>query len=193
MECSALNGTSISYHPSPKAQGSLRKKELKDRLDPEVAGHHKVFQAVGHLHIWTHSNCDSMHKICSSSSQTKPWHGEGNGHEAPPQIKELLAYDSCWEGKSQSLRVWPLVGLSYSQVGSIFKSIWETQFGLDGEKKWTWMWWVHRWRWTWKVWGEWKYDQNKKYDDSPNQEAANQRYYSEFHTMISILLTKLQN
>lgn len=27
--------------------------------------------------IWTHRDCDSMHKICTSSNQTKSQHGEG--------------------------------------------------------------------------------------------------------------------
>lgn len=32
---------------------------------------------IGQMHKWTHRDCDHMHKTCTSSTQTKYQHGEG--------------------------------------------------------------------------------------------------------------------
>lgn len=57
----------------------------------------------GQLHI-SHSDCGSMHKTGSCSSQTRSWHDKGDLARSHPPDKELVI-DSCWKTESQFLLV----------------------------------------------------------------------------------------
>lgn len=52
---------------------------------------------IGQLHIWTHSVYDSMHSICTNSSNTNPSMVREGGHEILPLTKELLTTGICVE------------------------------------------------------------------------------------------------
>lgn len=52
------------------------------------------------MHTWTLRNYDSIHRACTSPSQTKipTWRKE-SGHKLSPLIKKLFAIDWCLLGK----------------------------------------------------------------------------------------------
>lgn len=120
----ALNETSISYLLFLKDHFRWDRKILRARCGqcfPDIAGN---------LYIWTHRYCDSLHKTCAGSSQTKPQQGRG-WYKGPPLDEELLAIDSCSERHSLfSLRV-------ESQVGLPRSSWWSNNQEYMGSTNWT--------------------------------------------------------
>lgn len=102
--CSAL--TETSFPPNPQ--------RFRDHWERDARKSHRqwlsavekyLLDMAETLHIWTPSSCDSMHWICTRSSQPKP---------LPRQ--ELLAPDGCRKGQSQfSSGIWPLRGYSSSR------------------------------------------------------------------------------
>lgn len=42
-----------------------------------------LLDTARHLHIWTHSGCDSMHRTCADPCQTKSQHGTGSWAQIP--------------------------------------------------------------------------------------------------------------
>lgn len=43
-----------------------------------------LVHTAGQIHIWTHWDCDSTCKTCTSSNQSKPQHGEGETQSPIP-------------------------------------------------------------------------------------------------------------
>lgn len=91
------------------------RKDCKSQKQWLTTGKHYFLYTTGHLHIWTHSTCDSMHKTCATQVRPNPTTERGGGHKIPTIAEELLATDRCQERKSSfSLRVWPPIGKPYS-------------------------------------------------------------------------------
>lgn len=53
---------------------------------------------TGQLCIWTHRECDSIHKTRRCSRQTKSSIEAKGGHEISPPAEELLAFDATVRG-----------------------------------------------------------------------------------------------
>lgn len=91
---------------------------------------------IGPSQTWTHSDCDSKHKACASSNQTKipawrgmveqnaipSWGGIGNG-----QLLEEEDTFSFW--------AWVLVGEPSFRAGPTLRSIWIIQTTINGFRK----------------------------------------------------------
>lgn len=59
---------------------------------------------TGLMHIQTNRDCDSTQKTCRGSDQTKiPELKRGNGHKAPPLMKNIRATDTCYERENTFL------------------------------------------------------------------------------------------
>ena len=49
------------------------------------------------IHIWTHRDCDSTHRLCTGSSQTVSQQWKEEVDMEFPQSKKLFAIETCWE------------------------------------------------------------------------------------------------
>ena len=65
-----------------------------------------LLNATGQLHTWTHSSCDSTHRICAISSPPNSSMERRDGQQVPLLAKEWLETVSWWRGRVNfSLRV----------------------------------------------------------------------------------------
>lgn len=60
---------------------------------------------AGLVHIWSHRDCDSMHKTCTNSSpapgpQMLAWK-RGSGPKVPPLARALFVIDTCLQRENQ--------------------------------------------------------------------------------------------
>lgn len=53
------------------------------------------------VQIWTHRDHDSMHKVCTSSSQPGPQYWDGKLDSLLALVKKLLTTDDCLQRKNQ--------------------------------------------------------------------------------------------
>lgn len=76
----------------------MKEPEVGDDFKETIFSKHTIIQ----IHIWSHRNSDSLHKVCASSNQIKKLAlRRKHIYKVSSPGKKLLVIETCWQSENQ--------------------------------------------------------------------------------------------